>query len=495
MKKLLMCCLLFLPCLLSNLLLGQIDLTLLKKLVEEHNNDMAIQMISDPEFKKVPKESIEQLLILASVDNIGVVRKLLQFNININVTTNSGATPFYIAAINGHEKMVKLFLADPRTDINKANNKGITPFLNAIYSGHIEIAKLLLADPRIDINKANNDGFTPFFVAVQSGYIEMVKLLLADPRTNVNKANNAGFTPIDFAIYKGLIEIVKLLLADPRTEVNKGGSTFEVTPLMVAVHTNYIEIVKLLLADPRIDINKASIDGKTSLYFAAEDGHAKIVKLLLADPRIDINKATIQGFTPLDIAIQNDYTEIIHLFDRYELIMRLKSERNILKPAEQLSGLSPEAQLLRRTYIDFVYSSGINIEPFNEILFNRLKDKDAIALMKEIFNPDKIARLIIVLAKDEKYGDLVKKALKMYTQKTVAEEMSRLTPEQRKVKEEEIARNRCLVCLVENNELESDNAMVPMKCCKGQICADCIQEYDFRNDICPYCRQAVQLKV
>ncbi|HSW76337.1 MAG TPA: ankyrin repeat domain-containing protein [Candidatus Saccharimonadales bacterium] len=529
MKKLLLYGLLYLLSLSNDTMKGVIDLDLLKDAIKEHRNDIAIPIINNSEFQQFPKKYIEIILFGAcAYGNIEIVRKLLRFDININASDKYGRTSLFAAVERGHIEIVKLLLANSKVDVNKATHFGMTPLFIAAQEGKADIVELFLGDPRTEINKANIDGVTPLFMAAQEGKKEVVKLFLKNPKTEMNKADNRGITPLHIASANGRAEIVTIFLADPEVAINKAAID-GTTSLYHAAKEGRTEVVALLLADRGTDVNRANIDGITPFYSAVREGHIKvielflknlhtdinkanifgftplyvavlyrrteIVKLLLADSRIDISKATIQGITPRYLAIENDYTEIIHLFDRYELIMRLKSDKNILKPDEQLSEISPEAQLLRRTYIDFVYSRGINIEPFNEILFNRLKDKDAIALMKEIFNPDKIARLIIVLAKDEKYGDLVKKALKNSIAKNLAEEMGRLNPEQAKLKEKEVAQDRCVICLTKNDELESDNSMVSLKCCKGHVCADCIQAYDFPEDKCPHCRQPVQLKV
>ncbi|HSW76336.1 MAG TPA: ankyrin repeat domain-containing protein [Candidatus Saccharimonadales bacterium] len=540
-----------------------INLELLRNAIKDNKTDIAMQIIQNPEFYKLPKANTESIFRLAArYNNIEIVKKLLEKPgyVFINAANASGETALYLAAENGYLEMVKFFLADPRISINLVNRVGATPLFTALYNGHLEVAKLflanpqitinnaidtskvtclylaasrgyseivklLLANPRIDVNKANINGATPLYIAAAKGYIEVVQLLLEvpgidinkapingatplyiaaqnnyisivrlflkDQRIDVNKSTTENISPLYVAAFKGHIEIVKLFLADRKTEINKA-RVDGTTAFFMAVQLRHIEIVKLFLANHATDINKARNDGATPLYIAVEAGDIEMVKLLLADPAIDIDKADNRGVTPMYVAREFDRREIVNLLERYQTIMALKTDRNALKRSEELSNISPEAHILRVAYLDFFNSPGVNIEPFNATLFERLKDHDAIKLMKEIFNPEQIVRLIIIFAKDEKYGNSMKQTLKNYAESTVAQEMRDLTPEQQRLKKEEIDENQCLICLSKQIELESDNAMLRLTCCKGTICADCIKNYDFPEDKCPHCREKIK---
>ena len=56
---------------------------------------------------------------------------------------NSGVTPLWIAAHNGHLKIVR-FLVEVGAAKDQANNSGVTPLWIAAHNGHLMIVRFLL---------------------------------------------------------------------------------------------------------------------------------------------------------------------------------------------------------------------------------------------------------------------------------------------------------------------------------------------------------------
>ena len=56
---------------------------------------------------------------------------------------NSGATPLYVAAQNGHLDIVKALL-EAGADRNQAMNSGATPLFIAAEKGHLDVVEMLL---------------------------------------------------------------------------------------------------------------------------------------------------------------------------------------------------------------------------------------------------------------------------------------------------------------------------------------------------------------
>ena len=73
-----------------------------------------------------------------------MVKLFLVTGMNVNTKTNSGMTPLYYAARQGHTEIVKL-LIDHNADVNAKSNYGGTPLNMAILAGHTGIVKLLKA--------------------------------------------------------------------------------------------------------------------------------------------------------------------------------------------------------------------------------------------------------------------------------------------------------------------------------------------------------------
>jgi ankyrin repeat protein len=197
---------------------------------------------------------------------------------------------------------VKLLL-EAGADINKADNKGKTPLFIAADEGHVKIVKLLL-QAGADIHKLNEeDEKTPLYIAAENGHVEIMKLLLeagADP----NKAGELTDTPLMIAAYYGRDACVKLLL-DSGADKDKV-NLFDVTPLIAAVDEGHVECVRLLL-DSEADINKVDADGGTALNIAVSCRHSprksrdQIYNLLLDATYNDIADKVLLAVSQQDI--------------------------------------------------------------------------------------------------------------------------------------------------------------------------------------------------
>uniref|UniRef100_A0A6C0JSM1 Uncharacterized protein n=1 Tax=viral metagenome TaxID=1070528 RepID=A0A6C0JSM1_9ZZZZ len=75
------------------------------------------------------------------------------------------------ASVNGHVKVVKILLDDPRVDPSDYNSKALQ---NASINGHVEIVRLLLEDGRVDPSDNNNFDIR---WAREHGHMEIVDLL------------------------------------------------------------------------------------------------------------------------------------------------------------------------------------------------------------------------------------------------------------------------------------------------------------------------------
>ena len=71
-------------------------------------------------------------------------------------TLNSGATPLYIAAQNGHLDVVR-HLVEVGADKDQALNSGATPLYIAAQNGHLDVVRHLV-EVGADKDQANNQG-------------------------------------------------------------------------------------------------------------------------------------------------------------------------------------------------------------------------------------------------------------------------------------------------------------------------------------------------
>jgi len=96
----------------------------------------------------------------------------------VNKPKNTGSTPLWMAAQNGHVQIVQTLLTRDDIDVNKHNNQDATPLFIASYFGKVEVVRLLLSQPNIDINNITTTrGDSALGMATQYNHTEVVQLL------------------------------------------------------------------------------------------------------------------------------------------------------------------------------------------------------------------------------------------------------------------------------------------------------------------------------
>jgi len=203
-------------------------------------------------------------------DDLPAVAALLAQGADAKAANTHGATPLYLACLNGSTAVIDLLLkagADP----NGASPEGETVLMTAARTGRPEAIKLLLARGAAVNKQESWRGQTALMWAAAEGHVAAVQLLIefgADHRAR----STGGFTPLLFAVRDGRLEAVKALLqagADvndalpARTKRPSGSSTTEPstiragsTALHLAVANAHFELAALLLdrgANPNAD--------------------------------------------------------------------------------------------------------------------------------------------------------------------------------------------------------------------------------------------------
>lgn len=189
-----------------------------------------------------------------------------------------GALVLYAAAFVGNLRAVERFIG-MGCDVNATlEEDGSSVISVAAGNGHLEVVLLLLkngANPLLRDYK----GINALLLPAQFGYTAVVKALLSACKKPIEPSDNSVM-PSHLAAERNHHEILGVLLAHDRTALIECKAQNDVTPLILASQNGCIESVQILLAnDAKVD--EVDEDGKSALYWAAQNGHKTVVDLLI----------------------------------------------------------------------------------------------------------------------------------------------------------------------------------------------------------------------
>lgn len=317
-------------------------------LIFAHNFNYLQASLPGAEVKKLEKPGYEWFAAAKNA-NLPIIQRLSS-TVDVNGRDKNGNTALMLAAIGGHDNIVKFLLTLPNIDIN-ANEDGssvrhYTALIWAAMYGRENIVKLLLADPKIKVNVQGHDGWSALLWAAGNSNNSITELLLKAPGINYNLQGKDGRTVLHLVAGQGLINSAKILLQLPDICINaqdKRGQTAllkalswntqsnrEVASLIKskiqelsdkafeAIKDNNLEIIKIIVA--QIGDNIVDSEGKTLLDKAFAANRPEIVLHLLAssqDPRELLAGFPFEAIPPttelfklcLELAYNNENTE------------------------------------------------------------------------------------------------------------------------------------------------------------------------------------------
>jgi ankyrin repeat protein len=140
---------------------------------------------------------------------LGLVTRLLEEGLNVNIKDLEGRTALMYASYNGHTEIMKK-LIEKGALVNEPDSYGRTALMMA-SSGPYPAAVKLLLDHQADPNIADTDEhFTALMYAAAEGHLDVVRILLsyrADPALKDVDGDDA----ITFANNNGHREVATLL--------------------------------------------------------------------------------------------------------------------------------------------------------------------------------------------------------------------------------------------------------------------------------------------
>ncbi|KAH0564763.1 hypothetical protein GP486_001846 [Trichoglossum hirsutum] len=256
---------------------------------------------------------------------------LFKLGADCNALTTAKEKPVSVAAANGYELLVQLFLNE-ETLTNDPTNQvdwlATAQLYNALERGGLSGFQELQGR-NLALNGHDKNGLTALHKACQNGTVEMVITLLR-LGVEIDALDNRGQTALHLAAAGGHEEIVRFLVDNGAklTAKTKGGDFYDTTkeplgalPLHLAAWHGHLAVVETLLSfsastNPPLNVDIGSYGvGITALMCAAHQGHIRIVRLLLG-AGAGVNRMGgygSMGFCAIDLAARQKHDSIVDL--------------------------------------------------------------------------------------------------------------------------------------------------------------------------------------
>jgi len=142
-----------------------------------------------------------------------LIRQDPGFKVNVAVDGNGSTLLHYACNVDRRSAVIPLLLAHPDIDVNLKTAFGWTPFYYACLNVSPCGVREMLKDSRVDVNEPDNEGWTPLYRAAHWGYLDVIKWWIASEREmdlgkpgDIHKTDAFGIAKL-----KGKTEVVTLL--------------------------------------------------------------------------------------------------------------------------------------------------------------------------------------------------------------------------------------------------------------------------------------------
>jgi ankyrin repeat protein len=183
-------------------------------LIDYMSDEFAERLINSYLFQKiiltkkfVNKYSKILLLKTFTESNLDLLKKLCEFDIDLNIKNENDNTILMLASIYPNEEIIEFLSKQKNININETDNEGRTALIIICQNNGQAPVKLLLnagADPNIQ----TKEGWSALMVAIYEGNNDNVYELLSYHSININLQNNKGKTAFMLALKRDNTELV-----------------------------------------------------------------------------------------------------------------------------------------------------------------------------------------------------------------------------------------------------------------------------------------------
>ncbi|KAF5281785.1 hypothetical protein FQR65_LT14532 [Abscondita terminalis] len=247
----------------------------------------------------------EHLHFAASFADFGIMSKLLDRGLDINLENKNGETPL-IVAFRERRWMIAELLMSRGADVNTTENENERTCLHYVAGSVQDKLMVALLEKGCDVNAQQRDGSTALMEAIWQKKYVMVKELL-DHGADPNISNDDGRNALHYASETNS----KILIAviDKIVDVNERSGNDQ-TALLIAVHGGRYDLARIILEHGALDL--PGEDGNTCLHYAAANGIIDLIELIVYKLG-NIDCVNHDGNTPLMLAYKHNQDEAAHL--------------------------------------------------------------------------------------------------------------------------------------------------------------------------------------
>ena len=272
-------------------------------------------------------------LHLCSVSGaLTIVKMLIRAGAGVCVTDNEGDTCLIRAATFGQTETVRYLVGLPQVEVDHTTNEGATALYCAVQEEHPDVVQVLI-DAGANIEAKDQKGRSAVLVASCAGTLALVKMLVK-AGADVSVTDDEGGTCLSLASYFGHTETVRYLVGLTQMEVDR--ATEGKTALYCAVQEEHADVVQVLI-DAGADIEAKDQKGRSAVLVASCAGTLALVKMLVkagADLRVTDN----EGGTCLTLASSFGHNETVRYLvglPQVEVDHQDSSNRTALQIASQ----------------------------------------------------------------------------------------------------------------------------------------------------------------
>jgi len=187
-------------------------------LIEEYSLRLQVDNANNPEilFNSIKiwleKKSDEGYTILhyaAFRGNIGIIKKLYEYNVDAMVPNIRGVTPFHMAAQGDSPNSLVYLKKKFKVNIQEVDNQNTNALQWACYNGR-ENSFIYLVSFDMSLNDQNSDGLTSLHLAILSENTNMVKKLI-QRGADITIKDYKNRTAFDLAVEKHKLKIIEML--------------------------------------------------------------------------------------------------------------------------------------------------------------------------------------------------------------------------------------------------------------------------------------------